>query len=85
MITFTVSVIAFFLVFNALFYFSVQICTLYLTLYNKLNLKFMLYAGNWIISEVGGGSSRTVVDNGCHCQQKQSYSPWGTPSYKPYM
>ena len=44
MITFTVSVIAFFLVFNALLYFSVQICTLYLTLYNKLNLKFMLYA-----------------------------------------
>ena len=44
MITFTVSVIAFFLVFNALFYFSVQICTLYLTLYNKLNSKFMLYA-----------------------------------------
>ena len=42
MITFTVSVIAFF--FSALFYFSVQICTLYLTLYNKLNLKFMLYA-----------------------------------------
>ena len=29
---------------------------------------------NWIISEVGGGSSRTVVDNDCHCQQKQSYS-----------
>ena len=40
---------------------------------------------NWIISEVGGGSSRTVVDNGCHCQQKQSYPPWGTPSYKPDM
>ena len=40
---------------------------------------------SWIISEVGGVRlSRTVVNSGCHCRQKQSYSPWGTPSYTPY-
>ena len=56
MITFTVSVITFFLVFNALLYFSAQICTLYLTLYNKLNFKI------YVICSVIGSFQKWVED-----------------------